>query len=142
MFLHEKMFGDTALCHDVNSNVPAIFIVSVLLTHDNTLFPVFEDWSEQYLKEHIILVEKLLQYIHHPKISSIYRKLWEIDRDMEEAEFEDIEFDFYCSPLTLSPSVDAFTRTQDHTLGHVHARARTHTHNHFQKHWHTTQTGS
>jgi hypothetical protein len=96
MFLHEKMFDDAALCHDVNASVPAIFIASVLLTHDKSLFPVFEDWSEQYLKEHVMLVEKLLQYIHNPKTSSIYRQLREIDKDMSDKEFEGLEFDFYC----------------------------------------------
>ena len=96
MFLHEKMFGDAALCHDFNARVPAIFIASVMLTHDKALFPVFEDWSEQYLKEHVMLVEKLLQYIHNPKTSLIYRQLKEMDKDMPDTEFECIEFDFYC----------------------------------------------
>jgi hypothetical protein len=92
MFLHEKMFGDAALCHDVNANVPAIFIASVLLTHDKARFPTLEDWSEQYLKEHVMLVEKLLQYIHDPKTSSIYRQMKVIDNAIEETD----EFDFYC----------------------------------------------
>lgn len=92
MFSYEKMFQDASLCHDVNRNVPAIFITSVLWKHDKNIFPTFSDWAEQFLKEHVLLVEQLLQYISNKKTSSLHRAMRRIDRDMAETR----EFDFFC----------------------------------------------
>lgn len=92
MFSYEKMFQDASLCHDVNPDVPAIFITSVLFKHDKGVFPTFSDWAEQFLKEHVLLVEQLLQYISNKKTSSLHRALRRIDRDMAETR----EFDFFC----------------------------------------------
>ena len=92
MFSYEKMFQDVSLCHDVNPNVPGIFITSVLWKHDKYVFPTFSNWAEQFLKEHVLLVEQLLQYISDKETSSIHRALCGIDKGMAETR----EFDFFC----------------------------------------------
>jgi len=92
MYSYEKMFQDAALCHDMDAGVPAIFITSALFKHDKVKFQTFSDWSEQFLKEHVVLVEQLLQYITDKNISSIHRELERIDRDMANTR----DFDFFC----------------------------------------------
>ena len=92
MYSYEKMFQDAAFCHDVNAGVPAIFITSALWKHDKGTFPTFSDWSEQFLKEHVVLVEQLLQYIADKSTSSLHRELQRIDPDMANTR----EFDFFC----------------------------------------------
>ena len=92
MFLYEKMFHAAALCHDVNPGVPAILITSVLWTHDQTKFKSFLEWSVQFLREHVLLVEQLLQYINDKETSSIHQTLQGIDEDDKVKH----EFDFYC----------------------------------------------
>ena len=94
MFLYEKMFQDAALCHDVNPNVPAIFITGVLWTHESKVFPTFEDWSVQFLREHVLLVEQLLQYINDRDTSAIHVALQNIDKENTAA--QSYEYDFYC----------------------------------------------
>lgn len=92
MFSYEKMFQDVSLCHDVNRDVPGIFITSVLLKHDKLKFPTFADWAQQFLKEHVLLVEQLLQYISNKETSSIHRALQRIDKNLADTS----DFDFYC----------------------------------------------
>jgi len=92
MYLYEKMFQDAALCHDVNAHVPAIFINSVLWRHDPIKFGSFMDWSTQFLKEHVRLIERLLHYIHDKPSSFIFRRLQAIDPGITDTD----EFDFYC----------------------------------------------
>jgi hypothetical protein len=92
MYSYEKMFQDAALCHDMNASVPAIFITSALWKHDKLAFPTFSDWSEQFLKEHVALVEQLLQYIANKQTSSLHRELERLDPAMTDAR----EFDFFC----------------------------------------------
>lgn len=94
MFLYEKMFQDAALCHDVNPNVPAIFITGVLWTHESKVFPTFEDWSVQFLREHVLLVEQLLQYINDRDTSAIHVALQNIDKENTAA--QSYEYDFFC----------------------------------------------
>ena len=91
MYLYEKMFQDASLCHDQNSHVPAIFITSALFTHEDARFPVFQDWSAQFLKTHVVLVERLLQYVAHKSTSWIHIQLAEIN-----AEAAARQFDFFC----------------------------------------------
>jgi hypothetical protein len=92
MYLYEKMFQDASLCQDLNPQVPAIFITSALFTHEDTRFPVFQDWSAQFLKTHVVLVERLLQYVAHKTTSWIHAQLVDINAAAD----VDRTFDFFC----------------------------------------------
>jgi len=91
MYSYEKMFQDASLCHDVSPGVPAIFITSALFTHEDARFPAFQDWSAQFLKTHVLLVERLLQYVAEKETSWIHRQLAAID-----AAVAGRQFDFFC----------------------------------------------